>query len=704
MHRRTDLNPGLRRPKRQGLHLRSPYHNFGDFIADNKHLQCPNILGVTDRDNKSVNMASEEPEADNRTSAEGSGTGSDSNDSSNESEQVETLIAGRARRATAGNRMAKLIEEEEDDEVALLFAEEEGEEDVEFEGDGDDVSDAQMDSDSDEDDHGPNAAADDDMDGEQELQRQAKAERARKRKQQEAMTTLPGLRKKVKIDPKLPTKATAPADPRPKKKSERISWLPNLNEGPVRASSRKQTLANKEVTHARLKDHEIKRRKLAAQMAKARDQEGSKPKKKLTQEDRLAEAARVEKKNLKSLSRWETMEKKRAEEEQARLAALHNRQLEGPVVTFYSGRATWIGDKLVKVGSMDVKQQPKEYTGEKRGRKKKQVEPDANVGESSKEADTEEQVTDMPTLQAITPAGVQSETNDPSTAILHPALQIPSSEQNDLSTAEIQTITNKDEPEQQDKVVTESSNIQEHQKTSDPKEPSTAEQPSHAPETALTKPAYSTPQAPDNFLEGIHEFASLPPEVPNDGSTAAENSAPATSSNLSMLPQSQVSTEPTQVTDTPVVSATTAAPPSFSYVTEIPETGESSNQPSVPPPEPQYSTRNLIILTGFDNLSIEDEQLAQDYSMLMPREKGAKPPKLTKTVPELCVITSKPAKYRDPQTLLPYANVYAYKKIQELKQGKFKWSNMLGCYVGAEGVMAKGVPEHLFTSAPQDEP
>ena len=90
--------------------------------------------------------------------------------------------------------------------------------------------------------------------------------------------------------------------------------------------------------------------------------------------------------------------------------------------------------------------------------------------------------------------------------------------------------------------------------------------------------------------------------------------------------------------------------------------------------------------------------------MLMPREKGAKPTKLTKTIPELCVITSKKAKYRDPQTGLPYANVYAYKKIQEAKQGKFKWSNMLGCYVGAEGVQAKGVPEGFFAPPPQEEP
>ena len=201
--------------------------------------------------------------------SEQEGNESGSEDGSENSEPVETLIAGRAKRATAGNRMAKLIEGEEDDEVALLFAEAEDEEDVEFEGEGaDDGSDAQMDSDSDEDDQGPNVAGEEDLEGEKEIRRQAKAERAKKRKAQEALTTLPALRKKVKIDSTLPQTTTKSA-PRPKKRSERVSWLPETKDTPVRASSRKQTIANKEVTHARLKDHETKRRKLLAQMARA---------------------------------------------------------------------------------------------------------------------------------------------------------------------------------------------------------------------------------------------------------------------------------------------------------------------------------------------------------------------------------------------------------------------------------------------------
>ena len=63
----------------------------------------------------------------------------------------------------------------------------------------------------------------------------------------------------------------------------------------------------------------------------------------MTQADRLAEAARIEKANSKSLSRWEEAEQQREEEQRAKLAALSNRHLEGPVVTWWSGLAQWAG-------------------------------------------------------------------------------------------------------------------------------------------------------------------------------------------------------------------------------------------------------------------------------------------------------------------------------------------------------------------------
>jgi vacuolar protein sorting-associated protein 72 len=323
------------------------------------------------------------------------GSNSESTDESDDSEPVETLIAGRDRRATAGNRMANLIEREDDDEVSLLFAQEDDEEDVEFEGSDEDGSDAQLDSSSDDEDQGPSTKGDEDLEGENELQREAKAQKAKKRKAQDAFTTVSGLRKKVKIDATTTPVATAP---RPKKKSERVSWLPDVNDGPTRASARKQTVENKEFTHARLKDHAVKRAKTLAQMKKAeREREKHKPKQ-MTQADRLAEAAKTEKRNSKSLNRWEETERKRADEQAAKLAALKTRKLEGPVVSWWSGMATWLGTRLVKVGSKETNQEmlaePK-----KRGRKPKQ---NLEAMESVKE-DIQSSA-DTPRDQTVTPA------------------------------------------------------------------------------------------------------------------------------------------------------------------------------------------------------------------------------------------------------------------------------------------------------------
>jgi vacuolar protein sorting-associated protein 72 len=340
---------------------------------------------------------------------------SDSTDDSDESEPVETLIAGRDRRATAGNRMANLIEREDDDEVALLFAQEDDEEDVEFEGSDEEGSDAQLDSSSDEEDQGPNVKGDEDLEGENELQREAKAQKAKKRKAQDAFTTVSGLRKKAKIDTTTTPIATAP---RPKKKSERVSWLPDVNDGPTRASARKQTVENKEFTHARLKDHAVKRAKTLAQMKKAeREREKHKPKQ-MTQADRMAEAAKTEKRNSKSLNRWEETERKRADEQAAKLAALKTRKLEGPVVSWWSGMATWLGTRLVKVGSKETNQEmlaePK-----KRGRKPKQ---NPEVTESVKE-DIQSSV-GTPRDQTVTPAPPEPSIPPKAADLSQPAPQI----------------------------------------------------------------------------------------------------------------------------------------------------------------------------------------------------------------------------------------------------------------------------------------
>ena len=401
-------------------------------------------------------MADEDHEMKDGESAESrDDSGSDSEDDTDNEPEVVPLAAGREKRATAGNRMNSLIaaEDDEDDEVALLFAAEEEDEDVEFEGDDDEAgSDARFDSSSDDDDQGPNAAPDDDLEGERELQKKEKAERAKKRKANDALTTSAGVRKKARFDPSLSAKRTTAPTPKLSKKKERESWSLRDTEGPSRTSLRPQTVANTEVIRAKVKHDDEQHAKVVERLKKKRLEREKDMPPEMTQADRLAEAAKVEKKNAKSLNRWETMEKKRAEEQAMKLAALHNRKLEGPVVSWWSGVAKWLGPKLTMVGSKETHQEPV-TEGKKRGRKPKSY---YEALEAGKDADTENSPIGTPRDQTTTPAPSEAAVNSGTTteaAIVPP------------------------------------------------------EAPPPAPIT------FTAPQGPDNFLNGAQEYASLPPEA-----------------------------------------------------------------------------------------------------------------------------------------------------------------------------------------------
>lgn len=291
-------------------------------------------------------------------------------------EPVDSLVGGRGKRSTAGRHMSALLNAEADDELALLF--EEVGEDNEFsdaaEDDGDD--DMRMDSSSEDDeDQGPNAKETED-EGEKEIQREARVERRKRRAQDDLR--FKALRKKVKIDP---TAVSAAPPPRPKKKSERISWIPTPDEGPTRSSSRRQTMQNKELTHARLKDSEEKRVRLIATMEEAAKRKAHLKPKGRTQAEWLAEAARMERLNSKSLNRWEETEKRKADERRAKIEALQNRRLEGPVMSYWSGIATWVDGRLTRVGKVDVKHRPKPDKEEPARRKSKKLEKDDRPAE-----------------------------------------------------------------------------------------------------------------------------------------------------------------------------------------------------------------------------------------------------------------------------------------------------------------------------------
>lgn len=430
------------------------------------------------------------------------------------SEEVETLIAGRQKRSTAGRNMSTLLDAEADDELALLFAEDENDEEFDLdEGGAEDAEDMRIDSSSEDDeDQGPNAA-EDDLEGERELQREARAERlAKKRKAQESLS-LTALRKKVKIDPT--TVSTTSTPPRPKKKSERTSWLPTPEEAPTRSSTRRQTMQNKELTQARLKSSEERRMKLIATMEEAAKKKEKLKPRVMTQAERLAEAERVERINSKSLNRWEEMEKKKAEERKAKLEALKNRRLEGPVMSWWSGIAKWVNGKLTRVGRVDVQPKPEKEETERKKRGKDSTNQDPSKGEKKTEENTENDGAEKKPVAADGPASTSAE-NAPENPPAGPS-------------------TEKGEPPVGEKPSQdESPNGAEN----------TQKPPGDTPASQTQNGVNETaPQSPAGLVDGIHMYASLPdnseksdkpapeqPAAPETSPTSASAAEPAASS------------------------------------------------------------------------------------------------------------------------------------------------------------------------------
>ena len=305
-------------------------------------------------------MATAEDERAKDESSDLSSSGESDSGEAEEVEEVEWLVNAREKRSTAGNRMKSMLATEEpaadDSDLELLFAEDEddaGFTDVEKE----DASDVQMDSSSDEEDQ---ADAGDELEGETELQRAAKAKKTaqRKRKAHDAIP-MKFRKKKVRIEqpatgsqsPASSAAATGPL-PRPKKKSERTSWLPTAAELPTRASERHTTRLSKEQLHQQMVEREVKRKKQMEMLEKKAKRLEALKKPPMTQAERLEAAAAVEKRNAKSLNRWEEAEKQREEERLRKIAALNNRKLDGPVVTFWSGIQELEEGQLKHVGKM----------------------------------------------------------------------------------------------------------------------------------------------------------------------------------------------------------------------------------------------------------------------------------------------------------------------------------------------------------------
>lgn len=595
-----------------------------------------------------------------------------SSSSSDEEEvPVESLIKGREKRSTAGRQMSALLDAEADDELALLF--EEVDDDNEFAADvaeeGGEEDDMGLESSSDDDDQGPNAQADD-FEGEQQIQKEEKEEKKKKRVREDLRYRITS--KKVKIDPTAAPKVPTAAPPRPRKKSERVSWIPTVDEGPTRSSSRRQTMQNKELTHARLKDSEEKRVRLIATMEEAAKRKAKHKPKSMTQAERLAEAERVEKHNSKSLNRWEEMEKRKAEERRAKIEALQNRRLEGPVISYWSGVATWTDGRLTQVGKVAITPKPEKDDNGRKKSKKADKEGKSVAEQVSSNTVTEPEISQatapinpneiatQPTKDAKLDQPAQ-QTNADTDVVVDPALEDNHSEtKNEASIISTQLINpTKGASEDQLPASTPSALPEADAAASVPKEnvevngdaQISGEQPTKATDSGAAEgTAEGTPDRPTapNSTSQTDEVAtetkeqipdaelSLKSEKPSD---VAQVSAPEPPKTAQPIPGTQSTSEPASelpVSDAhgldqpdgapkenPQVPVPTEQQPDI-HIDEPNETTADSQQPAAAPAVIEHTGRFLTVLENFDDKTAQ----SRDFSIYF---NAKKPPRLTST-------------------------------------------------------------------------
>ncbi|KAF5688261.1 vacuolar sorting-associated protein [Fusarium circinatum] len=691
------------------------------------------------------------------------GPNNDTDSQKNDEDTVEWLATTRKRRSTAGNRMKSMLANEEpDSDLELLFAEDEN--DQGFSDAEENGSDVQMDSSDDEDENDNN---DDDLEGEKELEKQAKERRAaqRKRKAQEAIPAK--FRKKVRIDPTTRTPAPAKPAPRPKKKSERTSWLPSAADLPTRASSRQTTRLSKEQLHQQMVEREARRIKQLAQMQKKAAKLEAMKKPPMTQEERLREAAIVEKRNSKSLNRWEEAEKQREEERRAKLAALHNRTLKGPVITFWSGIGEWMGRHMV----IEEPAKEKRKRGEKtKGKEKEKEKEKAGSTEGKKEDGQNGEIANANAKEGLQP----SQDKPPSTASAEPAA--PSDSKDTKPATPTKMVEDITKPTDTPSTPETSGAPPAVPKTEDIAPPMTMPPPPQPPPTPPSSlaapapppstfvPAPSPPPSQDPPPCGLAAPPPPPPPPTPAGSVSTTNSFVAPLSGLSRPPDSKPSgvlaapilapppgigisgnappmmgygnpksnvlappntsqgampptltatataplhnTPPSTISPPPSQTSTGVAPISSTTnlqpKTITPALPTKSTSPDTPvvaqapdsqaqPPQPSTGARNAIVFQNFDDNALKDRSIQTQIIF------GRKMNRLSKPSPApLCVITNHPARYRDPRTGLPYYNAYAYREIQRLTRGEYRWSHILGAWVGSGTYAARGVPERFL--------
>ncbi|RMX94312.1 hypothetical protein D0868_12365 [Hortaea werneckii] len=601
----------------------------------------------------------------------------ESSDSGSDAPQGEDLdstglVATRSKRSTAGNFYASLLANLDDEEVQKQLMVEDEDDFGEYEGSDRDDEDEALESSSEEDDAGPPKEGDEDFEGEKALKKEERAELKKKRKAQDPKLKLPAWQKKSKkVKLADDVKAEDGTTSKPKKKSERANWLPTDADAPKRQSGRALAVANRESTHANLKQSYERSEKQRKVMKDAAERVQLKKRRELSQEQRMEMCNKIAKQTDKEFGRWEREEEERQKARDEQLAAKRKRGVEGPFVRQWTGSVMWEGDKI-KIKRMSHGSRKEEVESEQN-----EAPPDVNSGTG-----TETQATEL----SNNVGGQQAQQLQTPT----PLAQAPSPAS--LATGQAVPPTNNPSPA------------------------ASVAPPPPPPPPAPTAPS----QEPPSWLQGIHDYAAQQPAQQQPQITPY--SVPTTSAAAAPTPSSTYPPPPAGASQHPPTPMHQPWPPgSQKFSVGLP----SATPPAPPaPPVQEQAQRSLIMLEEFEELENAVKRnktasvleptapasimLPDSYPSLTPEETrylvtkhsrkagGALPPGPSK--PRCAILAHKEARFRDPRTGLPYFDMHMYKIIQRVLAGGCQWSSLLGAWVGprCDGVMgrpARGVPD-----------
>ncbi|KIJ60563.1 hypothetical protein HYDPIDRAFT_98548 [Hydnomerulius pinastri MD-312] len=188
-------------------------------------------------------------------------------------------------------------------------------------------------------------------------------------------------------------------------------------------------------------------------------------------------------------------------------------------------------------------------------------------------------------------------------------------------------------------------------------------------------PVPPPPPPPTQTLASHYSFVYAPAAGPVGGSGSTATITP-TPSNALFLPTS-VPYTPTPLAPTPYYTVAPPIPPA---------------QPPLPPPEERTEVvcKNYVVheipqapgkppwedtMTAMFGDHVRWEELKVFTGKGRPLSRPVR----------ACPITGVPAKYLDPRTNVPYANLGAYQTLTKILSHEYVWSEALGCYVTPGG-------------------